>query len=69
MLVDGEPLVEPWTTDDTEPDGEWRCGPGEMFVLSDARHRTIADSRSFGPVPVAGTYRVLWVFRPRRPGG
>ena len=38
---------------------------GTMSVLSDNRESTRADSRTFGPVPVAGSYRV--VFRvPRR---
>ena len=32
---------------------------GTMSVLSDNRAATMADSRSFGPVPVAGSYRVL----------
>jgi hypothetical protein len=32
---------------------------GTMSVLSDNRGATIADSRSFGPVPVAGSYRVV----------
>lgn len=30
-----------------------------MSVLSDNGEATLADSRSFGPVPVAGSYRVL----------
>lgn len=30
-----------------------------MTVLSDNRDATLADSRSFGPVPVEGTYRVI----------
>jgi hypothetical protein len=38
---------------------------GTMSVLSDNRAATIADSRSFGPVPVAGSYRVV-VRIPRR---
>lgn len=59
VLTDGVPLDEPWAVDDTGPEGAWRCRPGEVFVLSDARYRTVADSRSFGPVPVAGCYRVL----------
>ena len=34
--------------------------PGEeMSVLSDNREATLTDSRSFGPVPVAGSYRVI----------
>jgi hypothetical protein len=32
---------------------------GTMSVLSDNRESTLADSRSFGPVPVAGSYRVV----------
>jgi len=32
---------------------------GTMSVLSDNRGATMADSRSFGPVPVNGTYRVV----------
>jgi hypothetical protein len=36
-----------------------------MSVLSDNREATLADSRSFGPVPVTGSYRVL-VRIPRR---
>lgn len=38
---------------------------GTMSVLSDNREVTTADSRSFGPVPIAGSYRVL-VRIPRR---
>jgi hypothetical protein len=38
---------------------------GTMSVLSDNATATLADSRSFGPVPVAGSYRVV-VRIPRR---
>ena len=38
---------------------------GTMSVLSDNREATLADSRSFGAVPVAGSYRVV-VRIPRR---
>jgi hypothetical protein len=34
-------------------------GDPTMTVLSDNRSATMADSRSFGPVPVAGSYRVV----------
>lgn len=34
-------------------------GDGTMSVLSDNREVTMADSRSFGPVPIAGSYRVV----------
>ncbi len=32
---------------------------GTMTVLSDNRAATVADSRSFGPVPIAGSYLVV----------
>ncbi len=34
-------------------------GDGTMSVLSDNRSATLADSRSFGPVPIVGSYRVV----------
>ena len=33
---------------------------GEMVVASDNRTAPTVDSRSFGPVPTAGSYRVVW---------
>ena len=30
-----------------------------MTVLSDNRDATLADSRTFGPVPIVGSYRVI----------
>lgn len=56
VSIDGEALQEPWTTDDTSPDGRWMVPAGHVFVLSDARHRTLADSRTFGPVPYDRAY-------------
>lgn len=32
---------------------------GTMSVLSDNRASTMADSRSFGPVPIDGSYRIV----------
>jgi signal peptidase I len=37
----------------------WVVGDGEMFVLSDDRSITRADSRRFGPLPCRGAYRVV----------
>ena len=37
---------------------------GTMTVLSDNRDATLADSRTFGPVPVTGSYRVVLRVRP-----
>lgn len=64
VLVDGRPLPEPWTTDDTGPPGSWRLGDDEVLVLSDARTRTLADSRTFGPVPTSGLWTVVYRYWP-----
>lgn len=64
ILVDGDPLVEPWTTDDTGPPGRWTLGATDALVLSDARTRTLADSRTFGPVPTTGLWTVVYRYWP-----
>lgn len=37
-----------------------RIPPGHVWLLSDATHRTRADSRTFGALPIEGMY-VAWV--------
>lgn len=49
VVVDGVALAEPWCVDETPGAGTWRLAVGELFLLSDARHRTLADSRTWGP--------------------
>ena len=58
VLIDDTPYDDPWTVDDTAPDGVWKVPTGHVFVLSDARHRSSADSRRFGPVPLAGAFQL-----------
>jgi signal peptidase I len=58
VLIDDRPYDDPWTVDDTAPDGRWQVPAGHVFVLSDARHRSSSDSRRFGPVPLAGAYQL-----------
>ncbi|NIR41755.1 MAG: signal peptidase I, partial [Actinobacteria bacterium] len=53
VRVDGRPLPAPLDLP-TPGGGAWTVDDGEVFVLSDARARTQADSRTFGPVPAAG---------------
>ena len=67
VLIDGIPLSESWTNDDTGPDGTWELGAGEAFVLGDARSLSAADSRHLGPVPVE-RLRVKIVLRYWPPG-
>jgi hypothetical protein len=70
-LVDGQGLLGIPTR--SARVGELRClervaevhSDGTMSVLSDNRDATLADSRTFGRVPVAGSYRVV-VRIPRR---
>lgn len=52
VLIDGTPLSEPWTPDETDPDGSWGLGPNQAFVLGDARRISSGDSRELGPLPV-----------------
>ncbi len=51
-----DPLVE---------SGRFEMPPGTMFVLSDNRTSTRADSRTFGPIPSAGAYRICFRYWPR----
>ena len=52
VLIDGTPLDEPWTVDQTGPDGSWELSSHEAFVLGDARWMSTGDSREIGPAPV-----------------
>ncbi len=52
--IDGRVLAEPWADGPTLPNGEWELGPEDIFVLGDARARSNADSRLFGPVLASG---------------
>ena len=63
--VDGDVLAEPWADGPTRPDGEWALAEDEVFVLSDARTLTLADSRAFGPVHhTAALWRVRFLYWP-----
>lgn len=50
--INETPLDEPWTTDETGPDGTWDLSSEEAFVLGDARWMSSGDSREIGPVPL-----------------
>ena len=53
LVVDGEPVDEPYLPEGTTTDGfdPVDVPDGHVFLLCDARARA-ADSRAFGPVPV-----------------
>ena len=55
--VDGAPYADPFREELVES-GSFEIPPGAMFVLSDNRPSTRADSRVFGPVPIAGSFRI-----------
>ena len=50
LTIDGTPLVEPWWSAATRPDGEWPVPAGSWFVLGDNRIDSAHDSRSKGPI-------------------
>jgi len=62
VFIDGERLHEPWTVDDTGPDGFWHLGSDEVFVLGDARRLSTGDSRQVGPLPLSSLSQKV-VFR------
>lgn len=67
VAADGAPLDEPWATGRTEPDGAWRLGPSEVFVLGDNRLVSADDSRMLGPVPGSAVqWRVFGRYWPPR---
>ncbi len=37
-----------------------------VWVLSDNRLETLADSRTLGPIPTSGMYRAVWRYWPAR---
>lgn len=63
VFVDGREMTDPWAGARTEPEGSWLVPVDGIFVLSDARDRTRADSRTLGPVAVAGAYVAWWRYR------
>lgn len=69
LLVDGSP--SPWTPPGgMSGSGSWTVAPGSVFLLSDAAHRTDADSRSWGAVAADRVVGVVgWRYRPIRRAG
>ncbi len=45
--------------------GSFEIPVGEVFVLSDNRRSTRADSRVFGAIPINGSFRILVRYWPR----
>ena len=65
VYIDAAALAEPWADGPTRPDGEWEVAADEVFVLSDARTLTFADSRAFGPIhSAAARWRVRFRYWP-----
>lgn len=60
VTIDEACLREPWAVDEIGPEGTWLVPQDHAFVLSDARARSTADSRSLGPVPLRNSY-VAWL--------
>ena len=65
VYVDSHPLSEPYLfenqpTDPTGGQATWTIPQGELFVMGDHRSNS-ADSRVFGPVPVAQVIGRAWL--------
>ena len=63
--IDGTPLRDPHR-DELVESGSWTVPAGSMFVMSDDRSVTRADSRTLGPVPIAGAHLIWLRYWPRR---
>jgi signal peptidase I len=67
VLVDGEPLPEPWADGPTRPAGSWQLTDRELFLLGDNRPVSTDDSRELGPVPVeAVRWRARFRYWPQK---
>jgi type IV secretory pathway protease TraF len=60
VRIDGQSEFDSWGVSTTFPEGEWRLGTEEWFVLSDNRSATRDDSRGFGPIPLRWAPTMLW---------
>jgi len=63
--IDGALFPDP-RRDELMESGSWSVPEGSMFVMSDDRSVTRADSRTLGPVPIVGAYLVWLRYWPRR---
>lgn len=67
LTIGGSPLVEPWWSAATRPDGTWTVPPNSWFVLGDNRPHSASDSRSAGPVSRRALHSVAVArYRPLR---
>lgn len=55
VLVNGQPLSEPYTAAPPRYNGEWRVPEGHVFVLGDNRNDS-SDSHQWGFLPIANVY-------------
>jgi signal peptidase I len=62
VVVDGDPVPEPWAEIDHDDHGTWKVGNDEIFVLGDQRTRSSRDSRAVGPIRVTAAE---WTVRAR----
>jgi signal peptidase I len=49
VFINGQGIEEPYARGRSFPEGEWRLGGDEVFLMGDNRELSL-DSRSFGPV-------------------
>jgi signal peptidase I len=49
VYIDGQGVAEPYAQGRSFPEGEWKLGVNEVFLMGDNRELSL-DSRSFGPV-------------------
>lgn len=63
VVINGRTGLDLWAGASTFPEGEWKLGPAEFFVLSDNRSATIDDSRRFRGLGIQQLQSVFWRVR------
>jgi signal peptidase I len=64
VLVNGNPIEEPYISAPPRYESEWQVPPESLFVLGDNRNNS-SDSHNWGPVPLENVIgKALFVYWP-----
>jgi signal peptidase I len=64
VTANGHVIAEPWARGSLAGNHLWQLGASDLVLLSDNRHQSTEDSRSFGPIPVEDMWRAEFRYWP-----